>query len=77
MSITVELTCALDDLIRHFLRDLYYKVKEEKRDVRIKRVLRGRFGRMHERKKVGEECRPSIEICCEEKKSQCMGEFIA
>jgi hypothetical protein len=41
-------------------------VKEEKRDMRVERGLGGRFGGAHERKEVGEECRPSVKVCCKE-----------
>jgi len=53
MSLTAELTCAFNNLIRDLFRDFYNKVKEEKRDMRIERGLGGRFGGANERKKIG------------------------
>jgi len=66
MSITAKLTRAFDNLIRDLFRNFYDKVKEEKRDMRVERGLGGRFGGAHERKEVGEECRPSVKVRCKE-----------
>jgi hypothetical protein len=41
MSFTAELTSAFDYLIGDLFRDLYDKVKEEKRDMRVERGLGG------------------------------------
>jgi hypothetical protein len=53
VSLTAELTCAFDNLIRDLFRNFYNKVKEEKREMRVERGLGGRFGGAHERKKIG------------------------
>jgi hypothetical protein len=62
VSLTAELTCAFDNLIRDFFRNFYNEVKEEKREMRVERGLGGRFGGAHERKKIGQECRPSVKV---------------
>ena len=62
MSLTGELTCAFDNLIRNLFRNFYNKVKEEERDMRVERGLGGRFSGAHVRKKVREECGPSVQV---------------
>ena len=62
MSLTAELTCAFNNLIGDLFRNFYNEVKEEKRDMRVERGLGGRFRGTHERKKVGQECRPSVKV---------------